>query len=251
MPTLASLSENLRPLANHVLSKCNDGHRVRIEKRDMKTPFSTNAAIAYKNINGLKCYTVCWDWKAKEGDIGLFAGKITVNSDLVTLGAVTYSRCRDVAWWCRVVLEKLLLGTLIQSAIVLLASTNKVNTDNPRVISVRQVRGKMYAKAVYTMEDYLGKEDVFEHDFLLITRSDNKKFVFDPAGYQYGYTNYIYTMEDYKSFLREWRYIDIEKEEVELKREWGAASQKGQQMRCDRAEVERKTKADFLAGSFW
>lgn len=112
VPTLAILREHLWPLANHVLFVCNaEGHRLLIEPRRANDSLSPKVTKAYEAFAGLKFYTMSWHWKAKEGEVGLFPGEITVESNLVALGAVTYNRCRDVAYWCRPVLEKLLLGT--------------------------------------------------------------------------------------------------------------------------------------------
>jgi len=107
----------------------------------------------------------------------------------------------------------------------------------------------MRPNAIYVHEDHLGKEEVFSHDFLVITLKNNKKFVFDPAGYRLGYKDYVHEMEDYKKVLQSWDFVKIEEEEPSLKKDW--SWKKWRKMVNDWAEVERRSKTELQAALFW
>jgi hypothetical protein len=113
MPNLTNLEKDLCPLANRVLYVCNAcGKPIIVKPSATNIPFSDRAKNEYKSLDGLEYFAIFWDTKAKDGEEGYFACDITIENDPVQLRAIMYSRCRDAAYWCRPVLEKLLLGML-------------------------------------------------------------------------------------------------------------------------------------------
>jgi hypothetical protein len=52
---------------------------------------------------------------------------------------------------------------------------------------------------LFPAQEVLGCEHYYVHNYMIITSSHGISFVFDPSGYQFGYSKILYTLEEYEA----------------------------------------------------
>ncbi|KAJ4362914.1 hypothetical protein N0V83_010031 [Neocucurbitaria cava] len=192
----ARLRRELLPRANHFLSLCNVGAPEAVSPRHTPGNVQPSFSEHKKRVFGLvpvpgagrftgyyssfeaEFYTISDDrfWGAGNKR---FAGDITVESDPVKLGALTYCRCTDAAY-------------------VFWEALSQLYADDAEIERVAWVYCRVQPRIVFVREAAMYNETRYLHDILIIHTSSGAKFVFDPTGYQFGFGDYLHEWGQYK-----------------------------------------------------
>lgn len=203
-PTPAILRSDLRALAVRVLAKCNasDG-RALGSPRGADIAFFKDAEKEYGGIEDLKWYTISKNESA-EWEVGSFPEPVTLESDAVQLGVVTFNFCCEIAYWCRPVLEKLLAGMLKDLGREYVSVVDiDLGMNRCSVFSRCKIRSRPHDSQGFIRGRGLPrKEPIMDHGFLVITLKDGSQVVFDPSGFQFGLTEYVQEMDGYEKDLK-------------------------------------------------
>ncbi|CAO2652711.1 Nn.00g021220.m01.CDS01 [Neocucurbitaria sp. VM-36] len=171
------LRQDLLPRTNRFLSLCNlSGAPLAVYPRAPAAKFNPHHEAYYSSL-GAKFYTIFEG--TQETGYKRFAGEITVESDPVTLGALTWCQCKNAAYVFWESLSKLYQGDL------------DIDWVEWAWIPVRP-------RTVFVPEEDVGNESRLVHDILIIHTMDGREFVFDPTGYQFGFGDYLHEWEEYK-----------------------------------------------------
>ncbi|KAF1843245.1 uncharacterized protein K460DRAFT_407611 [Cucurbitaria berberidis CBS 394.84] len=187
------LRSQLLQLTNRFLSLCNDGPPVVVSSRFPGAKFHSRDE-SYFLSSGAEYYIISEDfWSKIDGSPSqdrMFAGEMTVESDPMQLGALTYNCCVDAAY-------------------VHWEFLHEMFKKDPEMKRVEWARVPVRPRIVFFWENKIGDETRYLHDIIIIVASNGARFVFDPTGYQFGFGGYVHKWETYKK-----QFIDKEGESL-------------------------------------
>ncbi|KAH8706120.1 hypothetical protein GQ44DRAFT_819063 [Phaeosphaeriaceae sp. PMI808] len=189
--------------------------------------------------------------KMEETGLPMFAEKMTVESDKTKLGALTYNRCRQATYLLWRMLGKALDG-MFQHIEVCVEAKQILILFLEHVEHIEWRRAAMKPKSLYTWEDFVGKEVIYGHDFLVLHGRDGGSIVFDPTSYQFGIEDFSYIWEEYEArFIVASKETVGEEEEAVMENEAEDDNSFFWVLKNFRARLEYKSTDELLLGEFW
>ncbi|PVI05501.1 hypothetical protein DM02DRAFT_650515 [Periconia macrospinosa] len=176
-PLYNRLLSELKPLHDRLFDDVfKYGSPTTVERRSRSQAFHPRAAAYFGALN-IDFYIV--KTRSQPDTDRMFSEDSLVSEELKR-AAMTYNRCKEGAVALSPALEKMFGGDL-------------------EVESVKQFNVDVKPLLHLFLEHEVGHEKIVTHDIFVIRAKNGSSFVFDPTGYQFGFNNYLWTYDEYKS----------------------------------------------------
>jgi hypothetical protein len=83
--------------------------------------------------------------------------------------------------------------------------------DDPDFVKLESKYAHVRPRLIlFPAQEVPGCEHYYVHNYMIITFRHGISFVFDPSGYQFGFSKILYTLEEYEADIVYWKEMPVE-----------------------------------------